>query len=397
MREKLEKQADQLGIPFTHETSDEDLQMMIAARTGQEPPTTPEMTELPPCYGVGWAVTEEPECQACEMAQKCLMKLVTETIPSLRAQLGREVTPEDIENEWGIPSVSARLALSWRAGQSMSDVLSAVQPLAPPPPVVQEVVQTPPPPLAPPAPVMAATNQEEAMVAKKKKAPKSPKAKAKTATESAVAGDPQNPQSAVSALPAAETAKAPAGVSATPATGPASAQMGSPSLNGKGRKVAPKSKPKKSSSISTKQSAKKSPAKKVAPKQPSKKLDPKPEGAEPWGEHTFLSRWERERARSKPIAAIKPGSKLVREFNAVLYTALCRQGFYLLSGIATDDKPAKKAYLPENEKFPTLGAMTLKITGGKDYPVNQDGKPVKGKTRHMTNWSGPRFWKLSVQ
>ena len=82
----------------------------------------------------------------------------------------------------------------------------------------------------------------------------------------------------------------------------------------------------------------------------------------PYGEHTFLDRWNRERKRNKKIRNLKVGSKLTVERSGKTYSCLVKEGHYLYQG---------------NKQFPTLYKLTEHITG-------------KG-----SSWSGPKFWKLT--
>lgn len=93
----------------------------------------------------------------------------------------------------------------------------------------------------------------------------------------------------------------------------------------------------------------------------------------PQGRSTYRSRWQRERQRSPEIAAIAVGTKLVREFNNRLYEVECCDGHWLY----------------DSRQFPTLYAVTMEITGPKEYD-RADGK----EKRAMSNWSASRFFGL---
>lgn len=93
----------------------------------------------------------------------------------------------------------------------------------------------------------------------------------------------------------------------------------------------------------------------------------------PQGRSTYRSRWNRERLRSPEIAAIAVGAKLTREFNKRVYEVECCDGYWLY----------------DSREFPTLYAVTMEITGSKEYD-RADGK----EKRTMSNWSACRFFGL---
>jgi hypothetical protein len=190
----------------------------------------------------------------------------------------------------------------------------------------------------------------------------------------------QNPQQAGSVSPVAEPAKVQEAGSVPPVEVQAqTVSKKKTSPTGKGKPGKKKTKPKKSKQTSSTISDSKKTKRK--PRMPLSviKSPPREKNQEPWGEHTFESRWLRERERSPLIAQIlTPGSKRVREYNGRRYELKVKEGYYLLNG----------------EKFPTLYSTVLSIAGGWDHPVWIKGKKAKGKVRTMANWSGPKFWLL---
>lgn len=87
-----------------------------------------------------------------------------------------------------------------------------------------------------------------------------------------------------------------------------------------------------------------------------------------WSSEHDAARWERERKRSKKIAALKAGSFLTREYRGQTYeVAILKQG-----------------YLYDGMEYPTLYAVTKEITGER---VGPNG-------RKLANWSAAKFWKL---
>jgi hypothetical protein len=88
-------------------------------------------------------------------------------------------------------------------------------------------------------------------------------------------------------------------------------------------------------------------------------------------------RWERERARSKAIAKITPGTKITREYGGAEHVIQCKHGHYLYNG----------------QKYPTLYSIVMAITGGRVYPMRVGNQQVN-RPRLMSNWSAKRFFNL---
>lgn len=93
----------------------------------------------------------------------------------------------------------------------------------------------------------------------------------------------------------------------------------------------------------------------------------------PQGRNTYRSRWNRERTRSPEIANVAIGAILAREFNNQRHQVQCCEGYWLYDA----------------REFPTLYAVTMEITGAKEYD-RADGK----EKRTMSNWSAARFFGL---
>jgi hypothetical protein len=90
----------------------------------------------------------------------------------------------------------------------------------------------------------------------------------------------------------------------------------------------------------------------------------------PWGLHTWKARRLREQKRSKWIAMLSPGERLVREWRGVVHCVVVRRDSYL--------------YQNEGKAYPTLYAVTKRITGEKDSKWG----------RKLCNWSAAKFWNL---
>lgn len=140
------------------------------------------------------------------------------------------------------------------------------------------------------------------------------------------------------------------------------------------KKAAPKKAAKKATAKkAAKKTAKKAAPKKAAPKKAkAKKSKPKKSGE-------TMTRFERERARSPKVAALKAGQKLTREYDGKTYTVEVKKDHYVLKGLKGGA-----------QKHETLYATVVAIAGTKDYDRQGGGSG----TRAMSNWSSPKFWKL---
>ncbi len=93
----------------------------------------------------------------------------------------------------------------------------------------------------------------------------------------------------------------------------------------------------------------------------------------------------RERRRSPLIAGLTPGVSLTRHFKGEEHRVQVEAGHYLYRG----------------QKFPTLYAVTVAITGSREYPgqlitpKSQDKDSIERyNPRKMSAWSSTRFWRL---
>lgn len=299
LRRTLERQADILGIPWTHQTTDDALKVLI--RTHEESDMSGvqlqedgkyyyEGEEQPECFGVFWEAIPGKagqQCRDCAFNEVCLDRFVQTTLPKAEGSLGPKADATEVGKKLdGLSSKAIETARAYRDQQQQ---------------------QSPSP-----------TEEDAEMAPRKKKAPAKKKAKKKAAAKK----------------------KAPAKKKAAP------------------KEAVTKSRPKKAPSAKRATGGAKSKKKNA--------VNAKAQGDSamvPWGEHTFLSRWEKERARSPLIAKLTPGRKLSVEWprgSGDTYTVTCKKGFYEYNG----------------EKFPTLYKVTEHIT--------QQG----------STWSGPKFWKL---
>jgi hypothetical protein len=92
-----------------------------------------------------------------------------------------------------------------------------------------------------------------------------------------------------------------------------------------------------------------------------------------------LSRWERERNRSKAIAALTPGTVLKTTYKGEEYQC----------------KVLKGAYQYQGEEYPTLYAVTAAAIGTVARPKQVQGSHRPEGERHTCNYSAAKFWKLN--
>lgn len=117
-----------------------------------------------------------------------------------------------------------------------------------------------------------------------------------------------------------------------------------------------------------KKATKKKAAGKKAPKKKAPTGDPAVFGSE-----AFAHAFTRERGRSELVGLLQPGQKISRDYKGESYTVTVKSDHYLYN----------------NKKFPTLYSILLVITGEHEY-----ARKLGDKTRKMSNWSAPRFFRL---
>jgi hypothetical protein len=293
-RAALEKKADKLGIPYTHQTTDDGLKVLIRTHSEESDMSGVELRddgkyyydghEQPECFGVFWEAipgSSGKQCRECAFNKVCLDRFIQTTLPKAEGSLGSKADAAEVGKKLdGLSAKAIEEARRYRDKQSPSKTEEAEM-----------------------APRNKKTKKKKKKVPAKKATSKKP-AKKKPAKKAAKA----RPKKA----PSAKRAKA-------------------------------RAKSKKKNARSAKARAE--------------------SGMVPWGEHTFQSRWEKERARSPLIAKLTPGKKLTVEWprdSGDKYTVTCKKGHYEYNGT----------------KFPTLYKVTEHITG------------------EGSKWSGPKFWKL---
>lgn len=360
-RAELIEKADRLGIPWTNESSDAEIFALIQAREKGAMAATVEAMD-PPCFGLMWDAVKEEGCQGCGAQTRCLEKFATATLPETITRLGKNPGLAVLAEELRVSPDAITVALEKNGAPKVAR-LQAVpppQPVAPAP--VQDAVPSEPAPVAAPEqPVAEAgdavkkSGKKEAAAAKKAeaeaaKAAKEAEKKAKAEAKEKAAEEKRAAKEAEKAKKQAE--KEAAAKAAEPTENPSVAAPASPAgVAAEARK-----------------------AKRAGPV--AVRADRRLE--HPWGEHTFQSRWQRERERTPEIAALKTGQVLTVPFDGKEHQVTV----------------LKEGYQYDGNRFPTLYSIVKEITG----TVERQKQLIEGKrpqgTRQLCNWSAVRFFRL---
>lgn len=431
-RKQMEAEADRLGVPWTHSTTDEQLHALIQSRLRGESMVNKEEFEIPECYGEFWDFPKEDTCKGCPGQQGCFQKFTAETFPNMQAKLGPGATLAQLAKALDVSQEAVLVAMNQqsRSAPPPAPAPAPVQTSVPEPEEVEEEVEeeeleeepeeeeleeeveeesesefedadeledeleaepedvesevsAEPDEPEPPSETEMATKKKtkkkttkKAPAKKKAAAKKAPAKKAaskkapakKKPAKSApppVSSEAQDPMQAESAKTATGSAKSKAQAkSASRAKGQAGPSKTGGGSKGKSkRKPAPKKK---------KKAAKKPPSKRASKKGSDGLVE------DPWGEHTWEKRYQRER-KNKWVSKLRPGMRLKREYKGEMYEVTVLKKFYKFQG----------------EVYPTGYSITKLITGTKEAPrqLDKDGKRPKG-TRQLCNWSFVKFFNL---
>jgi hypothetical protein len=326
-RQSLEREADTLGIPWTSETTDEQLEALIEAKQkGESVMSQEHIEEKPDCFGELWDAVGESQCTACEIKDSCL-DAFSEMVPTLQKSLGNPALPilAKAISEDGFVSEEAILFALGHAEKK-----AEAKPKRERTPVKLEVLEGGKDEQNEDQPVEGErevpTEKKVAKKAKKKVAKKkvTKKKAKKKATKSA------NP-------PVAAPAKS---------------------------------------------------AKATATKKKKSAMTAKARGGHrpEWGEETYDTRFDKERAKSKLVGLIPDGATLQRIYKGKEYQVTLNL--------------ETKRYQCQGKEYPTLYAVTKAITGTKPAKRQRakagDESTRPEGTRNMSNWSGPKFWKLKA-
>ncbi len=94
----LQRTADQLGLPWTNATSDDELRRLVDERQGAN--VMPE-ENLPPCHGLLWEAVGDSPCVKCTVKTSCLKQFASVRIPMLLEELGGSPTLEALSKAAG--------------------------------------------------------------------------------------------------------------------------------------------------------------------------------------------------------------------------------------------------------------------------------------------------------
>lgn len=360
MRKTLEREANALGIPWTNQTSSDDLRAVIQSKMESE--SMPKV-ELPACFGVWWENVPggNESCLSCGAAQECLVKFTDDTLPSAESVHGADVNAMGDMLEVKPEAITAAIDFRLQSGKA---------------PLTPDLEPEDEPEKVDPEPEAVTEQVDEMPQTKKKKAPTKKKkavAKKKVTQKEVVPAEPvetpEKPEVKKAAKKKAskkEVSKKAVVADIPEKSGP---EVKKPSAKKTSKKVAPKKKevskkgPTKATSAKSATGVATRKTKKSNAKVAEAQADQGKGKREPWGVETFHKRWTRERERSPLIAAtLLPGMKHTVEWpegSKKKHTVTVKQGRYEYQG----------------EAFPTLYKLSQHIT-------------------KRVTWSGARFWKL---
>lgn len=420
-RKEMEAEADRIGVPWTHTTTDDELHSMIQAHRDRlqgedqmsDQAEAPEVQEEQQCHGLYWDFPKAPECKICTGQESCYHRFTQVTFPEMLKAAGPESTIEELalaldvsqeavlmaqnevkkvypvvpkaKTEDADKSGNGRLAqnenpMDFVDADELED--ASVQPEDPGEslelPATEEIEPDAEPKSDPePMPEMKMPVEKKASSksSKKKKAPaKTSKKKASSKASSKKKGvkktsskkappeetPAQEETEAQDPSPAesVKTAKAPAGTTAQ--------AQNAASAKGQADPV----------KTTEQKSRKRRPNKR--PTRPPKLDDGRL--ADPWGKHTWKKRWARER-KGKYIKQLRPGMKLTRKYKGTLYEVVVLKKYYRYNG----------------RDYPTLYSVVKEITGTKTSLRQPDEKGRRPEgTRQLCNWNAVRFFSLKA-
>lgn len=373
-KETLELRAKRLGVPFSAETPEADLEAMVNLAESERPLQPIEDLvksiggKLPPCYGEMWDGCGSEGCAGCDAERHCRADFF-EGLDDLlvKAGLTRSSPPSEIAEALDIhldsitvalrvakPSapVRKRPAIKWVTEergetkvQTTEEIVAKVEekaqaqqpaPQPEPEPEVQEAEPETPEPEAEAGPVeettMAEAQQQEVQEPAQEPAKPAPEKVAKKAKPKAKVAKPKSGKGKKAPL----RAKAPA-------------------------------KPAKAKAPAKKARASAKPARAPVRKPTSNGEN----GADPFA---------RERARSPWVASLKPNQVLTHTNR---------------SGEEVRVKVMGNGYkdLATGKVYPTLYQVVCEKAGVKSFPVRDaKGKAIPGKFREMPNYSAQRYF-----
>lgn len=391
-RQSLEREADYLGVPFTHTTTDAELQALIESRHGGlkamangagEAAAAEANGGVDDCHGILWDFPESNDCQKCADHQSCFRIFAQQRYPLALEKLGSETPLDRFAEALGVSEEAVLLA---KSQQATPPVLSAPPPAPPPVPEVEQYDPLEDESLDEFKPELDLEKSgsdelenalelevepelENDVVVKKKKAAKKKAAKKKVVKKVSgkkkgsrkkkaakapppVSSEAQDPPPAESAKTATDSAL----TNAEATCAPSAKVQADQSKNGAGTKGKGK-------------------------KLQNKRRRGVPD--DPWGRQTWSKRWGRER-QHRLIKLLRPGMKLIREYPKQ-------------SGVFHEVIVLKKYYKYKGEEYPTLYTIAKEIMGTRPAPrqLNAKGRRPEG-TRNLAPCSAVRFFALKA-
>ena len=153
LRKDLEREAERLGLPWTQETSDQDLEKLVNSRKEGKVAST----DTPNCFGLMWEAVGQSVCMSCAVRVECLHKFAMEKIPTLQQE---QKTVENMAKSLGVMEEAILVAIDYAQEHGVlakpegkAKVKRA--PVAKPPALVTEPVLAPVAPAPVPPPFVA--------------------------------------------------------------------------------------------------------------------------------------------------------------------------------------------------------------------------------------------------
>lgn len=403
-RREMETQADRLGVPWTHTTTDAELLSLINSRmrgvsmsngaqetVQQESAEAQVPEEQDQCHGLFWDFPKAVECKQCSGQHSCFQKFTKSTFPEMVEVLGPTATLEQLAKALDVSQEAVLVAKN----EQVKTALPA-PPVEPVPDPEQAVFDYAGESLE----MTEIPDEPESLEKAEEAAPELDLADANELVDELEAeSELEPPPPAETEMPKKKMAskKAPTGKKKAPTkkTKVVSKKAASKKApTGKKKKVAAKKPPTaapsevpdppsaesvKTASDSVKSKAHASNA--VRAKGQAGPAKGRRNGGlvdDPWGKHTWVRRWRQER-KHPLIKKLRPGMKLKREYQGVIHEVTV----------------LKKFYRYQQQDFPTLYMVVKEITGTKPAPrqLTMDGRRPSG-TRDLCQWSAPRFFAL---
>lgn len=348
-RRALEREAERLGIPWTSETTDEQLHALIASR---EDMVVPEpAVEMPGCYGLRWDGDRVDDCRGCGVKDSCLHRFATEYLPEMRKRLGSVSTVAAAANRLKVLPESLFAAIKYANKLKSSRAQTTTRSTA-------DISQA----------FDAGVEDETRQV-----------------TEEPIVTMDQSPHAQTDTFPGEQVESSSPSVEGSPSPSPAgnlldleiegTAKKKAPKKGVVSKKRAPKKKaqvtdrPPRAGSAQLKRAS--DPVTTTQPTTDCVTTATAPASqTRKWGDGP--SRYRRERTRNPAIASLAKGSMLVREYKGTLYHTEVLRDRYRLVELGTE--------------HPTLYDIMKTITGLH-----------LRKGRMLANWSVPKFWRTALK